>query len=124
MFRNIFRINRPVRLPQDAAVNPKPPKVLDLDRPIGQSATQNARLQEEIKLLKAQGYTDFRVNQQQVNANNVRVGINQPDLQCTSSQNQRLYMEFDKPSSPRGPMHERRILANDPEGTVILVEQQ
>jgi len=125
LFRKIFRINRPVRLPQDVAVNPEPPKVKDLNRSIGKSPTQNARLQEDIKLLKAQGYTDFRVNQQQVNANNVHVGINQPDLQCTSPlPKQRLYMEYDTPISTRGPGHAKRILANDPEGTVILIKQK
>jgi len=124
LIKNIFRIGKPHRLPQDVSVNPKPPEVKPLERPIGKSPTQNARLQEDIRQLKAQGYTDFRVNQQQVNSKNVRVGVNQPDLQCTSPQNQRLYMEYDTPVSPRGPIHKQRILSNDTEGTVILIKQK
>lgn len=33
---------------------------------------------------------------------------------------QRYYEEFDIPSSTRGPLHEARILSNDPTGIVNL----
>jgi hypothetical protein len=56
---------------------------LPLDRPVGLSATQNEFAQSRIGSLQEQGATDFRVNQQQVDINGTRVGINRPDLQYT-----------------------------------------
>lgn len=50
---------------------------------------------------------------------NERVGSNRPDLQYTMGTT-RNYEEFDLPSSNRGPVHEKRILANDPAGIVRL----
>ena len=111
----------PARLPQDVKVNPKPPAPLRLNRPIGKSPTQNARAQADIQAARAQGATDIRVNQQQVNANGVRVGTNRPDVQYTLNGN-RVYHEYDTPSSGRGPGHQARILSNDPGGTVHLHE--
>jgi len=109
----------PVRLPQDVRVNPQAPPALPLNRPVGGSATQNAFVQQRIGQLQAQGASDFRVNQQQVDINGVRVGVNRPDLQYTQNGG-RVYEEFDVPSSDRGPGHEARILANDPGSTVNL----
>jgi hypothetical protein len=67
----------------------------------------------------AAGGKDFRVNQQQVNAAGDRVGINRPDLQYTDASGQRVYTEYDTQSSGRGPAHETRIKANDPNSRVI-----
>ena len=108
------------RLPQDVAVDPIGPDTLALDRPVGLSPTQNAQVQADIAQAQAEGATDFRVNQQQVDASGNRVGINRPDLQYTDANGNRIYVEYDAPSSTRGPGHETRILANDPNGTVIL----
>jgi hypothetical protein len=69
--------------------------------------------------LRRKGASDFRVNQQQVDINGVRVGTNRPDLQYTLN-GRRYYEEFDIPSSTRGPAHELRILSNDPNSTVNL----
>jgi RHS repeat-associated protein len=108
------------RLPQDIAVNPTAPEALSTDRAIGQSVTQNAAAQDDIAALKAQGYTDIRVNQQQVNAAGERAGVNRPDVQATSPTGQRVYIEYDTDASTRGPDHLGRILANDPNGMVVL----
>ena len=101
------------RLAQDIEVNPVAPRALPLNRPVGGSASQNAFVQDRIASLQGSGATDFRVNQQQVNINGTRVGMNRPDLQYTLK-GQRYYEEFDIPSSTRGPFHRARILANDP----------
>jgi hypothetical protein len=69
--------------------------------------------------LQEQGATAFRVNQQQVNVNGVRVGINRPDLQYTLN-GQRYYEEVDTVLSTRGLPHAARIEANDPHGIVNL----
>jgi len=109
--------NTAPRLAQDTVASPVAPRPLPLNRPVGGSATQNAFAQERIAGLQGRGATDFRVNQQQVNINGVRVGVNRPDLQYTMN-GQRYYEEFDIPSSMRGPAHEARILSNDPSGVV------
>ncbi len=108
------------RLPQDIKVNSNAPDSLPTNRPIGKSTTQNAAAQAKIKELEAAGYTDIRVNQQQVNAGGERVGINRPDIQATTPSGQRVYIEYDTSLSNRGPLHEQRINANDPSGTVEL----
>src|ERR1051325_5901795 len=80
----------------------------------------------DIQYAISQGATDIRVNQQQVNALGQRVGINRPDLQYTLPGNNRVYIEYDNttpgtwPNTPRGNQHADRILANDPNGGVIL----
>ncbi|WP_040493076.1 DUF6531 domain-containing protein [Ilumatobacter nonamiensis] len=107
------------RLPQDLAVNPTAPEPLPTNRPIGQSPTQNQHLQDRIGQLRAAGADDIRVNQQQVDIDGVRVGINRPDLQYTQG-GVRRYEEFDTGASRRGPGHQERIEANDPNGTVEL----
>lgn len=114
------------RLAQDIAVSRDAPEALSTARPIGQSATQNAAAQEDVAALESQGYTDIRVNQQQVNAagegNAVgeRVGVNRPDIQATSPTGQRVYIEYDTSASSRAAGHLQRILANDPNGMVVL----
>ncbi|HEV2864845.1 MAG TPA: PAAR domain-containing protein [Pyrinomonadaceae bacterium] len=110
------------RLPQDVAVNPRPPKPLGLDRPVGLSAKQNAAVRADIEAALAEGARDIRVNQQQVNAAGQRVGINRPDLQYTDANGRRVYIEYDRSTSARGLPHKERILSNDPQGEVILRE--
>jgi hypothetical protein len=107
------------RLPQDVNVNPRAPLRLPPNRPVGLSPTQNQAVQTQIANVRGQGATDIRVNQQQVNVNRVRVGINRPDLQYTLN-GVRYYEEYDIPSSTRGVPHRDRILANDPAGIVDL----
>lgn len=107
------------RLPQDIGVNPKAPAPLPLRRPVGGNAIQNQVVQQHIADLQARGARDIRVNQQQVNINGERVGVNRPDLQYTLN-GKRYYEEYDVPSSNRGPGHKQRIEANDPNGEVIL----
>nr|WP_319397160.1 RHS repeat-associated core domain-containing protein [uncultured Desulfobacter sp.] len=110
----------PQRLTQDINVNPTPPRILPTNRPIGTSLTQNAAAQAEIRQLQQAGYTDIRVNQQQVNAAGQRVGINRPDIQATSPSGERIYLEYDTSISNRGPLHQQRITANDPNAQVLL----
>ena len=63
---------------------PVPPGAKSLDRPVGLSASQNQFVQDRIKDLQGLRATDIRVNQQQVDINGTRVGINRPDLQYTA----------------------------------------
>lgn len=107
------------RLAQDVAVSPSAPRALPLNRPVGASPSQNQFVQSRIAGLQEQGATAFRVNQQQVNINGVRVGINRPDLQYTLN-GRRFYEEFDTVLSNRGPGHAARISANDPFGFINL----
>jgi RHS repeat-associated protein len=107
------------RLPQDARAKPKPPKPLPTARPVSKSATQNRQCQADIAAAGA-GATDIRVNQQQVDASGNRVGINRPDLQYTDATGQRHYIEYDSPSSGRGPGHQQRIMDNDAVAHVSL----
>ncbi len=109
------------RLPQDINVNPVAPQPLPLNRPVGGSATQNAFVQNRIRGLRSSGAMHMRVNQQQVNIGGSRVGVNRPDLQYTLN-GRRGYEEFDLPVSNRGPIHEARILSNDSQGIVDLVQ--
>lgn len=107
--------NTAPRLAQDVAVSPVAPRALSLNRPVGGSASQNAFVQNRIAGLQGRGATHLRVNQQQIDINGVRVGVNRPDLQYTLN-GQRFYEEFDIPSSTRGPGHVTRIQSNDPSG--------
>lgn len=108
------------RVPQDINVSPTAPDALPLNRPVSQSPTQNQFVQDRITDLQAQGATDIRVNQQQVDLNGGRVGTNRPDLQYSDANGNRIYEEFDTTASNRAGPHADRILANDPSGTVNL----
>jgi hypothetical protein len=109
------------RLPQDAAVNPKAPRRLEPDRPIGASPTQNAQLQADIKYLQSLGVANLRVNQHQLkHGERPRVGINRPDLQF-DYKGRRYHVEYDTPASSRGGGHQSRIISNDPDAEVILL---
>jgi RHS repeat-associated protein len=105
---------KPARLPRDENVDPEPPDPLPLDRPVGKNANQNQMVQDDIDAAQAAGGRDFRVNQQQVNADEERVGLNRPDLQYTDANGNRIYIEYDTSSSGRGPGHQQRINSNDP----------
>jgi hypothetical protein len=112
-------VRPPGRLPQDVNVNPRAPRPLPTNRPIGTSPAQAAELQADIQAARAQGATDIRVNQQQVNAAGERVGVNRPDLQYATPNGKRVYIEYDR--NPAGGLaHRQRILANDRSCTVIL----
>ena len=108
-----------IRLPRDANVNRKPPDPKPTNRPIGTSPPQNAQCQADAAAAKALGARDIRVNQQQIDGTGARVGINRPDLGYTLGK-QRTNIEYDTPSSGRGPGHQARILDNDPNAIVVL----
>lgn len=109
------------RLHRDTTVKPKVPDLLPLERPISPSPGQNAQLQRDIEYLDKLGAENFRVNQQQVTfRDGQRVGINRPDLQF-DYQGRRYSVEYDSPTSGRGPGHQSRLTANDPEAEVILI---
>ncbi|MHC5797061.1 hypothetical protein ACVXZ4_12960 [Lacisediminihabitans sp. FW035] len=67
------------------------------------------------------GALDMRVDQQQIDINGVRVGVNRPDLQYTLN-GVRHYEEFDTSVSGRGVGLRDRLLANDPAGMVDLLK--
>lgn len=109
------------RLPQDAAVNPKVPRRLQTDRPIGRSPTQNAQVQADIQYLQDMGAENIRVNQQQITLENgQRVGTNRPDLQFDFHK-RRYHVEYDTPTSGRGLGHQSRLTSNDPDAETILI---
>jgi hypothetical protein len=109
------------RLPQDASVKPKVPDLRPTGRPISPSPSQNAQLQADLKYLEKLGAENFRVNQQQLTfRSGQRVGINRPDLQF-DYKGRRYHVEYDSPASGRGPGHQSRLSANDPEADVILI---
>jgi RHS repeat-associated protein len=103
------------RLPQDAHVNPVPPAANNGNGTVGPSPTQNSALQKDVAAAKATGHTDIRVNQQQVNAQGQRVGVNRPDLQSTDANGVRHYTEYDR-SVQNAADHHARTTANDPNG--------
>ena len=103
----------------DVAVSRTAPAVRPLDRPIGTSVTQNQVLQDDIAALEKIGARDFRVNQQQVDLNGNRVGINRPDLQFTYL-GRRYHIEYDRPPPIRALDHGQRLFANDRTATIIF----
>lgn len=108
-------------LPQDASVSSKVPGFKPLERPIGPSPTQNEQLQADIRYLRTMGAKNIRVNQQQLSLQNgQRVGTNRPDLQFDYN-NRRYHVEYDTPTSSRGPGHQSRITSNDPDAETILL---
>ncbi|MDY7228847.1 hypothetical protein [Hyalangium rubrum] len=91
------------------------------NRPIGFSPTQNAQLQADIRYLRDIGATNIRVNQQQLKVDNgQRMGTNRPDLQFDYN-GRRYHVEYETPTSNRGPGHQSRITSNDPDTEVILL---
>lgn len=130
------------RRTNDINVNPEPPEWLDWDkrgaldtvehggttsdtrRVIGRNSRQNDAVHEHIRLLLEHRVTpqEIRLNQQQVNIDGHRVGVNRPDLQFTH-RGERYYFEYEGPASTRGPGHAERIRANDPSGRVYILEE-
>ncbi len=109
------------RLPQDVAVKPTIPPLLQTTRSIGPSPSQNAQLQADIHYLKSLGARNIRVNQQQIIAlDKQRVGTNRPDLQF-DYMGRRYHVEYDSPTSNRGHGHQSRITSNDPNAETILL---
>ena len=108
------------RLAQDVGVSATAPKVLPLNRPISGRPAQNAALQADIAAAELAGGTQFRVNQQQVNAAGQRVGTNRPDLQYTDGAGRRVYIEYDPTNGSRAQPHLERIRANDGLGSITL----
>jgi hypothetical protein len=109
------------RLRQDVTVKPKVPDLRPTTRPISPSPRQNAQLQRDIVYLRELGAENIRVNQQQLNHDNtLRVGVNRPDLQFDYA-GKRYHVEYDSPASGRGPGHQSRLTANDPDADVILL---
>jgi hypothetical protein len=110
------------RLRQDVTVKPDVPDPLATDRPISRSPRQNAQLQRDIEYVQDElGATNIRVDQQQVKVRDgQRVGTNRPDLQFDYN-GRRYHVEYDSPSSGRGPGHQARLTANDPDAEVILI---
>jgi hypothetical protein len=109
------------RLPQDVAVKPHAPRELTTKRPISSSPSQNAQIQVDTQYLQDIGATNIRVNQQQLKLNNSqRVGVNRPDLQFDYN-GRRYHVEYDTPTSGRGPGHQSRLTSNDPDAETILL---
>jgi hypothetical protein len=109
------------RLPQDVAVSPTVPRKLPTNRPVSSSLTQNAQIQADIDYLQDIGAKNIRVNQQQLTVENKqRVGVNRPDLQF-DYKGRRYHVEYDTPTSGRGPRHQGRTTSNDPNAEIILL---
>jgi hypothetical protein len=74
-----------------------------------------------MRYLRTIGARNIRVNQQQVTVRNgQRVGVNRPDLQFDYN-GRRYHVEYDTPTSGRGPGHQSRITSNDPDAEIILL---
>ena len=108
------------RLPQDRKRQsdyPNPPSANNGDSTIGTNPNQDAALRRDIEQARQEGATDIRANQEQTNAQGVRVGQNRPDLQYTDRNGVRHYVEYDQ-DPVNGAAHAQRIRANDPAGDV------
>jgi RHS repeat-associated protein len=110
----------PTRNPQDEDRQrdyPDPPNANNGDSPIGTNPNQAAAVARDRAEMEREGYTDIRQNQEQVNAQGVRVGRNKPDLQGTDPQGIRHYIEYDQDPA-NGAAHAQRIRANDSAGVI------
>jgi hypothetical protein len=97
------------------------PKLRARNRSIGPSPSQNAQLQVDIAYLDAAGAKNIRVNQQQATYyEGQRVGINRPDLQF-DYRGRRYHVEYETPTSGRGPGHQQRSTSNDPNAEIIIL---
>jgi len=78
-------------------------------------------MQADIRYLRNLGARNIRVNQQQlIVRDGQRVGINRPDLQFDYN-GRRYHVEYDLPTSGRGPGHQSRLTSNDPDAETILL---
>jgi RHS repeat-associated protein len=131
------------RLPKDLAVTGRPARqALSIEAPrinsAFQSPVQRERAQEWVNWAKSVAAADIRVTQAQVSTEGRVLGKNVPDIQFTlkggrrytlpngteieipAGGDRRIYIELDVTTSGRGTPHLKRILANDPNGGVIL----
>lgn len=97
------------------------PAALSASRPISSIETQNSRKDEIVEELRDQGFTDIRVNQMQVDAAGEVVGVIRPDVQATDPDGTRHYVELDT-TADLGLVHLARLLSNDPDGEVELLQ--
>lgn len=75
-----------------------------------------------MKELEEHGFEVKRVNQTQVGEVG-RMGRNRPDIQVYSEKTRRFFdVEIDAADSARGLSHAERILNNDPDAGVVLVQ--
>ncbi len=96
----------------------KPPAANGGTTPIGTNPNQAAEKERDRAEMERRGYRDIRSNQEQVNAQGVRVGRGKPDLQGTDpTTGIRHYIEYDQDPA-NGVAHKQRNLANDPAGIV------
>ncbi len=115
-----------VRSPLDVARETNSPEPPDANDGVGSSISkdpaQNASLGRDLRLARLLGGEDIRVNQEQVNADGVRVGRNRPDLQFTLRLfvKLRIYIEYDPVDGTRAAGHQSRIFSNDPWSIIIL----
>jgi hypothetical protein len=111
------------RLPRDANARPTPPPEKPLPgRTVGRSPTQNEAMQADVAYLRSIRATNIRINQQQLDANGTRIGINRPDVQARLPDGRMIYIEYDTSRSDRGPGHAARLGINDPDAIIILRE--
>jgi len=110
------------RDPKDVNLSPVPPRANNGVGYIGNAENPNQRIliQADLADVIESGATDIRMGQWQVNARGMLVGRNQPDLQFTRADGRRVYVEYEWMNNPRGDQHAIRILANDPDGMVIV----
>jgi hypothetical protein len=67
------------------------------------------------------GAENIRVNQQQLKSGGQpRMGLNRPDLQFDYD-SRRYYVEYETPTSGRGPGHQSRLTSNDPDAEIIIL---
>lgn len=110
------------RDPADEALAAKKiqqPKLPTAGRAVGDTPNQQAQLEADLKHLDSIGAQDVRVNQWQVDGNGELIGQNRPDVQYTLG-GKRYYIEYEQPQNPRGLDHAKRIIRNDPTGTVTV----
>jgi hypothetical protein len=75
----------------------------------------------DVQFLNDIGARNIRVNQQQATyRNGQRVGINRPDLQFDYN-GRRYHVEYETPTSGRGPGHQQRSTSNDPDAEIIIL---
>lgn len=121
--RNATNIAKVPRNSGDAAVRgrPAPEAKYPVGRTIASEAEQNAAADRVVQALEEHGFQVKRVNQTQVGRIG-RIGQNRPDIQVYSKKGRFFHVEIDGAGSARGLPHAERILNNDPDAGVILVQ--
>ncbi|CCE06201.1 exported hypothetical protein [Bradyrhizobium sp. STM 3843] len=85
------------------------------------ASDHDGAIDDKVEELKAEGATDIRKNQAQVDANGNKVGTNRPDLQWTDTDGNRNAQEWGR-SDDRLQQQKSRILCNDPTCTVTTTK--